>query len=275
MNRICGEKISIVTEKPQTTRHRISAVKTSALEQIIFLDTPGLHDSKKPLNRKMMKAATDAARDADILVFVSDPTGKNPDEEIEWAKNMARLKKPVFIAINKIDVLSKEALLPLMRSWSLAGFDRLFPISALTGYGVDELEREVISALPEGPQLFPADTITEQTERFLAAELIREKIFKFTQMEIPYSSAVVIEEFKERSQQLTAVRAVIFVEKESQKGIVIGQNGSMIKKIGSAARVDMEKRFGGKFYLELNVKVKKDWTRQEKFIKQLDERFGS
>ena len=275
MNRICGEKISIVTEKPQTTRHRLSAVKTTSLAQVIFLDTPGLHDSKKPLNRKMIKAATDAARDADILLFVSDPTGKQPDEDIEWAKNMARLKKPVFIAINKIDVLSKEALLPLMHNWSLAGFDRLFPVSALTGDGVDELEREIVASLPEGPQLFPADTITEQTERFLAAETIREKIFRFTQMEIPYSSAVVIEEFKARSPQLTAVRAVIFVEKESQKGIVIGQNGSMIKKIGSEARVDMEKRFGGKFYLELNVKVKKDWTRQEKFLTRLDERFGS
>lgn len=275
MNRIFGEKISIVTEKPQTTRHRISAVKTTALAQVIFLDTPGLHESNKPLNRKMVKAATDAARDADLLLFVCDPTGKNPEEEIEWAKNMARYKKPVFIAINKIDVLSKEALLPLMRSWSLAGFEHLFPISALTGDGVDELEREIVAALPEGPQLFPADTITEQTERFLAAELIREKIFRFTQMEIPYSSAVVIDEFKARSAQLTAVRAVIFVEKESQKGIVIGQNGSMIKKIGSAARVDMEKRFGGKFYLELNVKVKKDWTREEKFLAQLDERFGS
>jgi GTP-binding protein Era len=250
-------------------------VKTTKEAQIIFLDTPGLHDSKKALNRKMIKAAADAARDADVLLFLSDATLADPEEEINRAKNLMRHKKPVVVAINKIDIVKKDSILPLIKRWSEAGFETIFPISALNGEGLDELEREVTGRLPHGPKLFPDETITEQTERFLTAEVIREKLFKFTQMEIPYSSAVLVEEFKERSETLTAVRAVIYVEKNSQKPIVIGQNGSMIKKIGTAARKELEERFDRKFYLELNVKVRKDWTREEKFIRRLDEQFGS
>ena len=264
-----------MTEKPQTTRHRISAVKTTGETQIIFLDTPGLHEANKPLNRKMMKAAKEAVGDADVLLFMSDAQEKNLDDELKWAAEFRRYKKPVIVAINKIDLIKKSDLLPLIGRWSDAGFDTIYPISAKNGEGVDELERDIVKRLPIGPQLFPDDTLTEQSERFLAAEAIREKLFRFTHKEVPYSSAVIVEEFKERSKTLTAVRAVIYVEKDSQKSIVIGENGSMIKRIGTAARLEMEERFGGKFYLDLNVKTRKDWTREEKFIKRLDEQFGS
>jgi GTP-binding protein Era len=169
-----------------------------------------------------------------------------------------------------MDLVKKESVLPVIKLWSDAGFESIFPISALNGEGVDELERSIVALLPVGPQLFPEDTITQHSERFLAAEVIREKLFRFTQMEIPYSSAVKIDEYRDRSDELSVVRAVIFVEKDSQKGIVIGQNGAMIKKIGQAARRELEERFGRKFYLELNVKTKKDWTRDEKFVRLLD-----
>lgn len=253
----------------------MSAIKTTKDAQVIFLDTPGLHDSNKPLNKRMMKAATGAAGDADVLLFMTETKCKNLDDELNWAKSLLRHKKPVIVAINKIDLVNKSSILPMIRQWSDAGFDAIFPVSAKSGEGLDELERGIIERLPVGPALFPEDTLTEQNQRFLAAETIREKIFRFTQMEIPYSTAVVVDEYKDRSEKLTAVRAVIYVEKDSQKSIVIGQNGSMIKRIGTAARIEMERRFGGKFFLDLNVKTRKDWTREEKFIKRLDERFGS
>ncbi len=253
----------------------MSAVKTTENMQVIFLDTPGLHESTKPLNRRMMKAAKEAAGDADVLLFMTDAKGENLSDELDWAKRLLQHEKPVIVAINKIDLVNKSSVLPMIRQWSDAGFDAIHPVSAQNGEGVGELERDIIERLPVGPALFPEDTLTEQSQRFLAAETIREKIFRFTQMEIPYSTAVIVDEYKKRSEKLTAVRAVIYVEKDSQKSIVIGQNGSMIKKIGTAARVDMERRFGGKFFLELNVKTRKDWTREEKFIKRLEERFGS
>ena len=253
----------------------MSAIKTTKDAQVIFLDTPGLHESDKPLNRRMMRAAKEAAGDADVLLFMTEAKGKNLDDELDWAKRFLRYKKPVIVAINKIDLVKKSSVLPMIKRWSEAGFDAIHPVSAKSGEGVGELEHSLIERLPVGPQLFPEDTLTEQSQRFLTAETIREKIFRFTQMEIPYSTAVIVDEYKKRSEKLTAVRAVIYVEKDSQKRIVIGQNGSMIKKIGTAARVDMERRFGGKFFLDLNVKTRKDWTREEKFIKRLEERFGS
>ncbi len=270
LNFMCGEKIAIVTHKPQTTRDRILAVKTSEKGQIIFLDTPGLHDSEKPLNKMMQRVASHAAKEADVIVMLSDPARGRTDYEIELVKNLGSLKKPILIAINKVDAVNKEKLLPLIDKWKKAGINEVFLVSALKGDGVDELENAVVSRLPEGPRLFPEEMITEHSERFLVSEIIREKVFLYCHQEIPYSAFVEIDEFKDRSESLSAVRATVYVEKESQKPIVIGHNGSMVKRIGTAARVEMEKRFQRKFYLELNVKTRKDWTKNETLLKRME-----
>lgn len=248
----------------------ITAIKTTSEYQVIFLDTPGLHESKKPLNKRMQKEARQAAEDADLLVILCDPEQRGEDEEIGITKNLRNMKKPVILAINKIDIIKKAVLLPIIEKWSNAGVDEIYPISAINGEGVEELERCIVAHMPQGPRLFPESMITSHSERFLTSEIIREKIFMFTHQEIPYSTLVEIDEFKERSESLSAVRAIIYVEKDSQKGILIGQNGSMIKKIGQAARMELEKRFDRKFYLDLGVKTKKDWTKNETFLKQFD-----
>ncbi|GMT42861.1 MAG: GTPase Era [bacterium] len=274
LNFICGEKVAIVSKKPQTTRNRILAVKTLPQAQIIILDTPGLHDATAALNKNMVKAAGKAAKEADLLLFLCDLRLENTEEDIKHAQSLMRLEKPMMVAINKIDLTAKEKLLPVMDLWSKARFSDIYPVSALHGDGVEELLGGIIKRLPVSPRLFPEDTLTQHSERFLVAETIREKLFNFTHQEIPYSSAVRIEEYHERSEKLNAVRAIIYVEKDSQKGIVIGQNGSMIKRIGQAARKELEKRFGKKFYLELGVKTRKDWTRDETFLKRLDSEFS-
>ncbi|MBI5178284.1 MAG: GTPase Era [Nitrospinae bacterium] len=270
MNRLCGEQVAIVTDKPQTTRDMITGIKTTKEAQIIFLDTPGLHESQKALNVKMIKAAEEAAKEADLLLVLCDPTQERPDADARIAEKMVASGKPVIAAVNKIDCVAKETILPLMKMFADAGITDIYPISAATGEGVEELEKGILAKLPAGPQLFPEDQITDQNERFLASEMIREKIFLFTHLEVPYASMVSVEEYKERSEKLTAVRATIFVEKESQKGILIGQGGAMIKRIGQAARESLEQRFGRKFYLELSVKTRKDWTRDEGFLKKMD-----
>lgn len=273
MNRLCGEKVAIVTDKPQTTRDMITAIKTTKETQMVFLDTPGLHVSEKALNKKMLKAAHDAAREADLLVLLIDARGEQPEELAALARQAAGMGKPAVAAINKIDLVEKNSLLPLMKALADEGISEIYPVSALTGEGVDQLEKSIAARLPEGPPLFPEDTLTDQNERFFAAEIIREKLFMFTKQEIPYSSTVVVEEYKERSERLTAVRAVIYVEKDSQGKIVIGQGGQMIKRIGQAAREELEARFGRKYYLELNVKTRKDWTKDERFINKLERQY--
>ena len=268
LNLLCGDMVAIVTEKPQTTRDAITAIKTAKNHQIIFLDTPGLHQAAKALNIKMMRAAEEAAGSADVLLFLCDPTQENADEDLRMAKQLSALEKPMLVAINKIDAIRKESMLPIMKMWADAGISGVFPISAKTGDGVPELEMLVASRLPEGHALFPEDQITDQNERFLASEIIRSKILQFTHMEVPYASMVSVEEYKECSDKLTAVVATIYVEKESQKGIVIGAGGSMIKRIGRAAREELEERFSRKFYLELGVRTKRDWTKDAEFIKR-------
>jgi GTP-binding protein Era len=270
MNLLCGEQVAIVTDKPQTTRDMITGIKTTADSQVIFLDTPGLHESDKALNKKMVAAAENAMNDADLLLLLCDPTRDDRTQDMKIAEKLLNMKKPVIVAINKIDLVQKNELLPLIQMWASAGISEIYPVSAKSGDGTAELERGIIAALPEGPQLFPDDMFTDQNERFLASEIIREKIFLFTHMEVPYASMVSVEEYKERSEALTAVRATIYVEKESQKGILIGERGAMIKRIGQAARISLEERFGRKFFLELGVKTRKDWTRDAAFLKKMD-----
>lgn len=269
MNRLCGEKVAIVTDKPQTTREMITGVKTDGRGQIVFLDTPGLHESDKPLNRQMIKAARAAARDADLLLLIFDPREEKTRGDLALAKTLGRAGTPLVAAINKIDMVDKHTLLPVMKMLADEGITEIYLISALTGEGVEELEKGIWGHLPAGPPLYPEDALTDQNERFLAAEIIREKLFMFTRQEIPYSSTVAVEEYKERPNKLIAIRATIYVEKDSQGTIVVGKGGQMIKRIGQSAREDLELRFGRKFHLELSVKTRKDWTKDEEFLKKM------
>lgn len=273
LNRFCGEKVAIVTDKPQTTRDMITAMKTTPAAQIIFLDTPGLHESPKELNIIMQAAAKNAAESADMLLVIFDPRDKSAREDLHLARQLAGSAKPVVAAINKIDLVNKVLLLPVMQMLADEGVAEIYPISAKTGEGVAELELGIAAHLPEGPMLYPEEQLTDQNERFLASEIIREKLFLYTHKEIPYSSAVIVEEYKERNENLNAVRAVIYVERDSQRGIVIGQGGQMIKQIGQAAREELEQRFGKKYFLELNVKTRKDWTKDEKFLKEIERQY--
>lgn len=269
-NVIVGDKISIVANKPQTTRNRITGIKNYPDAQLIFLDTPGMHKPKSPLNRAMVQAARDTIGDADVLLIMVEAEGKIGPHDLFLIEALSGVKAPVFLAINKIDRVEKPSLLPLIDQYSrLYDFAGIFPICALKGDGLDELLACLKKALPEGPQLFPDDIATDATERFIAAEFIREQIMLLTQQEIPYASAVMIDLFKEdEAKNLIRITATINVEKESQKAIMIGKKGSMLKKIGTNARLSMENLFGAKVFLELFVRVKKDWTSSDRMLRE-------
>jgi len=269
-NAIIGDKISIVANKPQTTRNRITGIKNFPDAQLIFLDTPGMHQPKSPLNRAMVQAARDTISDADVLLMMVEADTLIGPHDLFLIEALSGVKAPVFLAINKIDRIDKPSLLPLIDQYSkLYNFAGIFPISALKGSGLDELQASLKEALPEGPQLFPDDIATDATERFIAGEFIREQILLFTQQEIPYVSAVTIDAFKEEEgKNLIRISATIHVEKDSQKAIMIGKKGAMLKKIGTQARLAMEKLFGAKVFLELFVRVKKDWTSSDKMLRE-------
>jgi GTP-binding protein Era len=261
LNLLLGQKIAIISPKPQTTRNRILGVKNLPAGQIIFLDTPGIHRSGNLLNQSMVRAALATLQEVDVVCLLIE--ANDPDhEENDWiVENLQKVRKPVFLAINKIDLVPKGNLLSIMERFSQKRpFEQIVPISALLGDGVDILVRELLKILPEGPRLFPEDMVTDLPERFLAAELIREKVFQLTREEIPYATAVVIEEFKEREEKnLVVIRATIQVERETQKGILIGEKGKRLKEIGRLAREEMEALLGVRVFLELWVKVEKNW----------------
>jgi GTPase len=237
---------------------------------LIFLDTPGIHKPKTPLNRAMVQAARDTIGDADVLlVMVEADAGIGP-RDLFLMESLDGVKTPVFLAINKIDRVEKMSLLPLIAQYNkLYRFAGIFPISALKNEGLGELMNFLKEALPEGPQLFPDDMATDATERFVAGEFIREQITRMTSQEIPYASAVTIDAFKEdEAKNLIRISATIHVEKESQKAIMIGKKGAMLKKIGTQARLSMENLFGAKVFLELFVRVKKDWTGSDKMLRE-------
>lgn len=269
-NAIIGDKISIVANKPQTTRNRITGIKNSPDAQLIFLDTPGMHQPKTPLNRAMVQAARDTIGDADVLLMMVEADARIGQQDLLLIEALAGVKAPVFLAINKIDRVEKPLLLPLINQYSkLYDFAGIFPISALKGHGLDELLASLKEALPEGPQLFPDDIATDATERFIAGEFIREQITLLTSQEIPYVTAVTIDAFKEdEAKNLIRISATIHVEKESQKAIMIGKKGAMLKRIGTQARLSMEKLFGAKVFLELFVRVKKDWTNSDRMLRE-------
>jgi GTPase len=271
LNRLLGQKLAIVSNRPQTTRNRILGIRNLPSGQIIFLDTPGIHPSKSVLNRALVKTALATLGEVDGVCFLIEADRPDVPENEFILETLKEMEKPVFLLINKIDLVAKEELLPVMEGFSRRrSFARIIPVSALKGEGVDILLRELLEALPEGPRLFPEDQITDLSERFLAAELIREKIFRLTRDEIPYATAVEVEEFKEREEKnLIAIKAIIQVERESQKGVLIGKNGRMLKEIGRLAREDMEKLLGARVFLELWVKVEKNWRDDPRELRRM------
>jgi GTP-binding protein Era len=266
LNRLVGEKVAIVSPKPQTTWHRILGVKTLPAAQILFVDTPGIHDASSRLNRSMLTVAKSALHDADVILhMVAAPDPFPEEEQLVW-ELLHGINTPVILLVNKIDLLggndvSTEEPLPFP-------YTTVISISALVGTGVDCLEGEVVSLLPPGPPYYPADVMTDQTERFMTREIIREKIFNLTRQEIPYSCAVVVEEFKEKDDGMVFIRAAINVERDSQKGILIGKGGSKLKEIGKQARMDLEALLHARVYLELWVRVQKDWTKKEYALRE-------
>jgi len=269
-NAIIGEKISIIADKPQTTRNKIMGVKNLPGAQLVFLDTPGMHKAKTPLNRAMVQTAQEALNDADLLLMLVEANTDVQAHDLFLIENLAEIKVPVFLIINKIDLIEKKILLPLIDKYrNLYDYQEIFLVSALNGEGLDDLLQTVKENLPEGPQYYAEDTFTDATERFIAAEFIREKIMLLTKQEVPYASAVEIDQFKEdEAKKLIRISATINVEKESQKAIMIGKKGSMLKQIGTQARLEMEKLFGSKVFLELFVRVKKDWTSSDKLLQE-------
>ncbi len=269
-NAIIGEKISIIADKPQTTRNKITGIKNLPDAQLIFLDTPGIHKAKTPLNRAMVQTARESFNDADILLMMVEAASGVHSQDIFLIETLAEIHLPVFLVINKIDLIEKKLLLPLIDKFrNLYNYSEIFPVSATKGDGLEELLQTIKNNLPEGPQYFAEDTFTDATERFIAAEFIREKIMLLTSQEVPYATAVEIDTFKEDEEKnLIRISATITVEKDSQKAIMIGKKGSMLKNIGTQARLEMEKLFDSKVFLELFVRVKKDWTSSEKMLQE-------
>jgi GTP-binding protein Era len=266
LNALLGEKIAIISDKPQTTRNRILGIVNRPGSQLVFMDTPGIHKPIHKMNEYMVQTALRTYNEVDVillLVEATTPPGSGDQFIIETLK---KVKTPVLLLINKIDLIEKERLLPLMNEYSnLYSFAEIIPISALRN-DLSGLLDAILQRLPQGPQYFPDDQLTDQPERFIVAELVREKIFEMTKEEIPYSTAVVIEEMKEEA-EMTRIHATIIVERDSQKGIVIGKGGAMLKQIGTLARQDAEKLLGTKIFLKLYVKVKKGWREDERLLK--------
>jgi len=267
LNFILGEKLSIISSKPQTTRNVIRAVHNSDSCQMVFLDTPGIHEHKGLLNEYMVKEALSQIKDVDVILYIIDSSAGITREDKFIISELKKAKPPVVVAVNKIDSGTKETLLPIIDKLSKEyGFSEVYPLSAKKGDGVGELLNFIESKLPEGPKYFPDDEITDRPERFVASEMIREKVFNNTSDEVPYSVAITIDEFKDR-EKVVAIKASINVDRDSQKGIIIGKKGSMLKKIGTEARLDLENFLGCKVYLELFVRVQKNWTKSTKGLK--------
>ena len=271
LNMIIGEEIAIATHKPQTTRNRIMGIRNREDGQLIFLDTPGIHKPVSLLNRHMVDAALNAFGDSELLLMVVEASAGRRDDDQLVLHSLRDVKIPVILVVNKIDLVEKTTLLPLFDRFStLFPFAAIIPLSALSGAGINILLDEVWKLLPEGPQYFPEDMMTDRTERFIAAEIIREKAILLTRQEIPYAMAVVVDSFKEiERSNLLRIQVSLMVEKDSQKGILIGRKGTMLKRIGTEARLSLEKFFASRVYLELFVKVRKGWTNDARALKEL------
>jgi GTP-binding protein Era len=272
LNRLVGEKLAIVSDKPQTTRNRILGVRNYPDAQVVFLDTPGIHRPLHRMNVRMVDAARDTLSEVDIVALVVDATEKSGRGDKYVFDMIKDVDKPIFLVLNKIDLIKKVRLLPVIEEFSKGGdFAEIVPVSASTGLNCDRLEKVIIDALPEGPALYPEDYLTDQPERFMASEIIREKVLQHTHAELPFSSAVVVDRFEEPEggKGILRLYCSIVVERESQKPIVVGRSGEMIKRIGTAAREELERFFSTKVFLDLHVRVKADWREDDRTLHDL------
>jgi len=271
LNRLCGEKLAITSSKPQTTRNRILGVLHRPGSQIVFLDTPGMHETDRAINRYMQQVIAKVAADVDIILYMADATRSHGrEDELTLSILPPEGGVPIVLVVNKADQAEPAKVAQRVELLErVYRFEETFIVSALTGAGLQELVEKVSGLLPEGVPYFPEDMVTDQPLGFRLAEIVREKLFDMTKEEIPYSTAVLVEDIATREDGLMEVSAAIFVEKESQKGIVIGKKGGMLLKVGTAARLEMEDQLGRKVYLDLWVKVKKGWTDREGLLRQM------
>ncbi|HUA58269.1 MAG TPA: GTPase Era [Verrucomicrobiae bacterium] len=271
LNALVGQKVAIVADKPQTTRTAIQGVVTLPHAQIVFLDTPGIHKARSPLNKRLMQTVRASIEERDLLLFVADAARPIADEDRHALDMVRKSQTASLLVLNKLDLVKdKSRLLPLIEEYkSLWDFADYIPVSASRGQGLDVLQDAIVCRLPEGPAYFPEDYVTDQPERFLAAELIREKVLAATKQEVPHSVAVMVDKWEE-TPKITRIFATIRVEREGQKGIVIGAKGEMLKRIGTLARQEMERLFERKIYLDLHVRLQPRWREQSAFLDSLD-----
>lgn len=271
INRVLGQKLCITSRRPQTTRHRILGIKTSDQSQLIYVDTPGIHsDDKRAMNRYMNRAAASSIDDVDVILFVVDGMNWTDEDDKVLERLKTSAKAPVILVINKMDKLAdKEVMLPHIEKLSSKyDFNNVFPISARRGMNIEQLEHAIEKLMPEGELIFPEDQLTDRSSRFLAAEIVREKLFRHLGQELPYSITVEIERFDDEN-GLFRIGAVIYVERDGQKSIVIGKKGELLKSVGKDARIEMENLFGCKVFLRLWVKVREGWGDNERMLKNL------
>ena len=271
LNRIVGHKLAIVSDKPQTTRTRIVGVKNYEAGQVVFVDTPGVHKPTHRMNRRMVDVALDAMREVDLLALLVDVSVKPGPGDRYLLKLLQDVKTPAILALNKVDLVSKPRLLPLIEQYSRAHpFVEIVPISAADGTNVDVLEKLFVQHLPEGEPLYPADYVTDQPERFFISEIIREQVLQMTHDELPFSTAVIVDQLEPAGDdKIVKLYCTILVDRESQKPIVVGRAGSMIKAIGTAARAELQRYLDARVYLDLHVKVKSDWRDDERLLDEM------
>ncbi len=271
LNALVGQKVAIVADKPQTTRTSIQGVLTTPEAQVVFIDTPGIHKANTALNKRLMDSVRAALEERDLLLFVAGAAHKLNDQDRKAVDILRRVTSPVVLVLNKIDLVKEKArLLPLIEQYkTLYDFAAFVPISAARGLGLDILRKEILERLPQGPAYFPEDHVTDQPERFLAGELIREKVLLATQQEVPHSVSVTVDRWEE-TPRLTRIYATIRVERDGQKAIVIGSKGAMLKQVGTLARQEMERIFGVKIFLDLHVRVQPGWREKAAFLDALD-----
>ena len=269
LNNIVGQKIAITSPKPQTTRNRILGIQNLENAQVLFVDTPGIHEAHSPLNRYMVDQARSAALDVDVVLWLVE-ADRPVDTDPMIPKLLEKSTRPVLLVINKIDTIPKDKLLPLIAAYSkICPFASIVPISALKGDGVEALMSEIPQLLPEGPRYYPEDQLTDVPERFIVAEMIREQILMRTKDEVPYGVAILVERFQENPvKNMVGIDAVINVERDSQKGILIGKGGTMLRQIGQGARKEIERMLGVKVHLQLFVRVQKNWTSSGRMMKE-------
>ena len=271
LNALVGAKVAIVADKPQTTRTLIQGVLHLPGAQVVFVDTPGIHKADSSLNKRLMHGVREALDQRDLLIYLADATRKINYEDRQALDMLKKAGTPIVLALNKTDLVKDKArLLPLIEQYrAIHEFADYVPLSALTGDGVEELKKVIVERLPQGPPYFPPEHVTDQPERFLAAELVREKVLRETRQEVPHSVAVMVDSWED-TEKIVRIYATIYVERQGQKGIIIGSKGAMLKRIGTLARTEMEWLFGRRIYLELHVKVEPGWRENPAFLNSLD-----